>query len=144
MVIRKIKDDTLPKEMIEIKYHPDHIEAIKLIESIEASQHVLMGYQEDISYPITFHDFYYAESIDDKVILYTKSDSYTSSYKLYQLEELHPDLVRVHKSMIVNLTKIKAFKTTINAKLEAMLDNGEKIEINRTYVKTLKERMHRI
>jgi DNA-binding LytR/AlgR family response regulator len=142
MIIKKTKDQHLPKDMIEIKYNPDDDQALKLINQIESSQGHLIGYHEETIYPILFNDLYYAESIDDKVILYTKNDSFTSSYRLYQLEEMDDHFIRIHKSMVVNIKKIKAFRSTINAKLEAQLDNHERIEINRTYVKALKERMH--
>jgi DNA-binding LytR/AlgR family response regulator len=141
MIIKKIKDIQCHKDIIEIKYHPDNIDANLLIESVEKAQSVLIGYHNDTAFPISYMDIYYAESIDDKVIIYTKKESFTSSYRLYQLEDMHLDFVRIHKSMVVNIKKIRAFKTTINAKIEALLDNNEKIEINRTYVKALKERM---
>ena len=46
--------------------------------------------------------------------------------------------LRVNKSMILNVTKIREFKSLLNGRMEAVLDNSERIEISRNYVPALK------
>lgn len=43
--------------------------------------------------------------------------------------------------MILNIYKIKGFKSQINGRLEALLLNGERVEVSRKYVKELKYRL---
>lgn len=141
MKISIITDDQLNPDQVEIRLHPSNQEQMSLKKMIEAQYHPLIGYQDDQVIKLISQDIYYIEVIDDKVILYTKKETYTSKYRLYALEDQYPSFVRIHKSMIVNIDKIRSFKSCLNAKIEAQLDNGETIEINRTYVKALKERI---
>ncbi|MBP5728429.1 MAG: LytTR family transcriptional regulator DNA-binding domain-containing protein, partial [Clostridia bacterium] len=61
--------------------------------------------------------------------------------KLYELEELmqHKSLLRVSKSMIVNLMKITSVRPALNGRFSAVLKNGEEIIISRKYVPSLKQ-----
>ncbi|MBM3909964.1 MAG: LytTR family transcriptional regulator DNA-binding domain-containing protein, partial [Firmicutes bacterium] len=49
--------------------------------------------------------------------------------------------VRVNKSTILNLHVLKSFRPLLNSKLEAMLDNGDLLEISRMYVKVIKTKL---
>ena len=49
--------------------------------------------------------------------------------------------VRVSKSMVLNIKKIKSVKTAENARMNAALLNGEQVVISRSYVKDLKKRL---
>ena len=141
MKISIVFDESLNKDQVEIHVHPQKSDQQALIQLIESQYQTLNGYQDDRLVRLKYRDIYYMEAIDEKVILYTKDQTYTSKYRLYQLEDIYPSFIRIHKSMIVNVEKIKSFRSLLNAKLEAQLDNGEKVEINRTYVFALKERM---
>ena len=61
--------------------------------------------------------------------------------KLYEVEEIlaHRDFIRISKSVIVNLDKIKSVTPMLNCRLEAILQNSEKIIISRQYVPELKK-----
>lgn len=47
--------------------------------------------------------------------------------------------VRVSKSVILNVNKIKSLAPAFGGRYEALLKNGEKIIISRQYVSSLKE-----
>ena len=49
--------------------------------------------------------------------------------------------LRISKSMIVNLKKIKTVKSDLSGRMEATMLNGEKIVISRNYVKEIKRRL---
>ena len=86
---------------------------------------------------------YYAESVDNKTFLYTKDKVFESKQRLYELDEVldNSDFLRVSKSVILNLSKIKSLNPALNGRFEASLDNGEKVIISRQYVGDLKKRL---
>ena len=86
-------------------------------------------------------DLFYAESVDDRLFLYTAADSYEIRMKLYELEDLlkNKSFLRVSKSMIVNLMKITSVRPALNGRFSAILKNGEEIIISRKYVPALKQ-----
>jgi len=88
-------------------------------------------------------DIYYVETVNNKSFLYGETRVYESKLKLYELEELlhHNDFLRVGKSLILNLNKLKSFAPVLSGRLEAVLSNGERVTISRQYVGVLKERL---
>lgn len=58
------------------------------------------------------------------------------------LENLDPDqFKRIHKSTIVNLHMIKAFKSRNNGDYDVLLNDGTSLRLSRNYVKPIKELM---
>ena len=86
-------------------------------------------------------DLFYAESVDDRVFLYTASDSYEIRMKLYELEDLlkNKRFLRISKSMLVNLMKISSVRPALNGRFSAILKNDEEVIISRKYVPALKQ-----
>ena len=62
---------------------------------------------------------------------------------MYILEQTLTDrnFVRVSKSFLVNIAHISFIKPMLNSKLKLIMGNKDVVEVNRTYVKTFKERM---
>ena len=85
-------------------------------------------------------EIFYIETVDNKTFLYCESNIYESKQKLYELEELKmSDFLRISKSAIINLSKVKTLIPSISGRLEAILINGEKVVISRQYVNELKK-----
>ena len=85
---------------------------------------------------------YYIESVDKRTYIYTKGDCYESRDRLYELEEkLGIYYVRISKSMIVNLRKIQNVSSEPGGRMVAVLLNGERVIISRSYVKEIKRRL---
>ncbi len=113
--------------------------AINILENGEAS---ILGYKDQQMVPLNVSQIYYIESVDEKSFAYTKNDCYEIKYKLYELEEmLDWRFLRMSKSLIGNIRKIKNVKGIENARLCAILLNDEKIVISRSYVKDLKKKL---
>ena len=85
---------------------------------------------------------YYIESVDKRTYVYTKDDCYESPDRLYELEEkLGTYYARISKSMIVNLRKIRNVSAEPGGRMVAVLLNGERAIISRSYVKEVKRRL---
>jgi Response regulator of the LytR/AlgR family len=125
------------------------IRAEKKTDEIQAAMELLEGGKrkipllrdgETILVPIA--NFYYIESVDKRTFVYTKAGCFESRQRLYELEEdLGAFFLRISKSMIVNLKKIKGVKSDLSGRMEATLLNDEKIVISRSYVKEIKRRL---
>jgi len=101
---------------------------------------MLIAYIDSEVHWINPSDVFYIEAVDRKVFLYCEKEVYESKQKLYELEELDIDgFVRISKSTIANIHKIKAFIPSLSGNAEAVLTNKERIVISRRYMSSLKE-----
>ena len=68
---------------------------------------------------------------------------YEIKARLYELEDKlsNTTFVRISKSVIANLRKLKSIKRTKGSRLEADLSNGEKLIVSRQYVGTIKDKL---
>ena len=125
------------------------IKAVNETDDIKAAMEILEGGVKKLALlkdgktvllEISF--IYYIESVDKRTFVYTKENCYESKLRLYELEEsLGSYFLRISKSMIVNLKKIKSVKSDLSGRMEASMLNGEKIVISRSYVKEIKRRL---
>jgi len=88
-------------------------------------------------------DVLYIESVDKQCFVYTSEDVYETNLKLYELEEMLDEagFFRNAKSQIINIAKIKSLCPDFGGRIEAVMDNGEKVMISRQYAKQFKERV---
>lgn len=63
--------------------------------------------------------------------------------KLYQVEELSEmfPFMRISKSMIINLDKIRHISPALGGRFEALLENDEKVIISRQFVPIFKDKL---
>lgn len=101
------------------------------------------GHDEHGISMITASDIYYFESVDKKVFAYCSQSVYEVKEKLYQVEELSEmfPFMRISKSMIINLDKIRHISHALGGRFEALLENDEKVIISRQYVPILKDKL---
>ena len=125
------------------------IHAVTLTEEIQNAVDILeknkrsipvMNSEETIMCPLD--RVYYFESVDKRTFVYTKDKCYETKYRLYELEKMIPyDFFRCSKAMIINIKKIASVKAEFNARMRAVLLNGEEVVISRNYVKDLKGKL---
>ena len=109
---------------------------------LENGEQIIMGYKDGESIPCPISRIYYIETVDDKCFAYTKDDCIEIRSRLYEIEKnLDFRFFRCSKSMLCNIRKIKSVKAETNARMRAVLLNGEVILITRSYVKEMKKRL---
>ena len=135
---RKIPENE--PETVEIRYHWITDEIQEIVSFVKSRQGQLSATRDGQRFEVPVMDLFYAESVDDRVFLYTAADSYEIRMKLYGLEDLlkSKSFLRISKSMIVNLMKISSVRPALNGRFSAVLKNGEEIIISRKYVPELK------
>lgn len=136
-------------ELIEDKESILHVQVVypvmntnvqQLVERIKALDIKITVDDEKKSSCLSVHDIYYIESLERKTFIYTKDKVFRTNKKLYQLVEEYRDLsfVQINKSCLLNINVLVHVKTLFNSRLEATLDNGEKLIITRTYIPKVK------
>ena len=130
----------LPETEVEIRYAEMNAQVRNLSKRIEQSEQYLYGEENGRQYRIRLHDIFYAESVDRRTFIYTKTTVFRSELKLYQLLNrlADTDFVQVSKSCILNIGVLENIKTLFNSRMEGTLVNGEKITISRTYISAIK------
>ena len=136
--VRKIPENE--PEMMEIRYHWITDEVREIVSFVKSRQGQISAMQDGKRFEVPVADLFYAESVDNRVFLYTAAESYETRLKLYELEDILKEktFLRISKSMIVNLMKITSVRPALNGRFSAILKNGEEILISRKYVPALK------
>lgn len=130
-------------ELVEIKCHEVDGRVKEIVAFIKSREGQIEGSIDGNTYEIPVVDILYAEGVDNRVFLYSSKKVYETKKKLYELEELLEDkhFVRVSKSIILNLVKVRAIKPALNGRFMAVLSGGEQVIISRKYVPVLKEKL---
>jgi DNA-binding LytR/AlgR family response regulator len=130
----------LQETEVEIRYAEMNSQVQSLAKRFEQSEQYLYGEEHGQHYRILIDDIYYAESVDRKTFIYTKSAVFRSELKLYQLLDKlkNTNFVQISKFCILNINVLDNIKTLFNSRIEGTLANGEKITISRTYIPTIK------
>lgn len=91
---------------------------------------------------LSLEEIFYFESVDERTFVYSRTAVYACDYKLYEVEDKigKCGFARISKSVVVNIRKIKLIKPQLNGRFEAILDNGERLIVNRHYVSALKQK----
>ncbi len=117
----------------------DILNAIDLLENGSGGIRVI---RDKSTFFCRLTQIYYIESVDKRTYVYTKGDCYESRDRLYELEDkLGMYYARISKSMIVNLRKIQNVSAEPGGRMVAVLLNGERVIISRSYVKEMKRRL---
>jgi DNA-binding LytR/AlgR family response regulator len=127
--------------IIRCKQVDEHL--LKLVYALKACQEKLTVTRGADILQVMPSEVFYFEAVDNKVFLYLEKDVYETKQKLYELEERFrgTDFVRVSKSVILNLSKVKSLSPAFNGRFEATMKNGEKVIVSRQYVPVLKEKL---
>ncbi len=91
-------------------------------------------------------DIYYIESVEKQVFVYTSDKVYRTELFLYQFVKklYHFGFEQISKSCILNLNTMVSVKAIFNSKMEALLENGEKVIISRNFIPAIKKRLEKM
>lgn len=86
-------------------------------------------------------DILYFETVDERTFLYTENAVLDVKLRLYEIEEKLSSggFLRISKSVVVNLNRVKSLRPQLNRTILATLDNGERLIISRSYAKRLRD-----
>ncbi len=142
MDIKVELDKNLSENEIIVKCREENKIVKNILEYVKSNLETIVVSNDDQIYKVTILDILYFDSVDNKTFVYLEDNVYTCELKLYEIEGTlyKNEFIRISKSCILNLNALKSVKRTINGRLIATLKNGEEVVINRSYVKSFKER----
>lgn len=93
--------------------------------------------------PVSPRCILWAETVEDKVFVYTADAIYRAPFSLAALELRWgaAGLFRCAKSAVVNLNAVQCLRSRPGGRIEALLPTGEKILISRRYAPALRAKL---
>ncbi|MDD2259158.1 MAG: LytTR family DNA-binding domain-containing protein [Bacilli bacterium] len=132
----------IPSDKVGIILDDNNFEKLKpILEYLALKNSKVMFQTVDGWVQLNVSRILFLESFKDDIQVHLiGNEHYMIKQPLYQLEEILKPyyFVRIGKSFIVSVSKIKYIKTTINAKLDLELINGVHLEVSRSFVKKFK------
>ncbi|MDE7020053.1 MAG: LytTR family transcriptional regulator DNA-binding domain-containing protein [Lachnospiraceae bacterium] len=124
----------------------------QIIDTVNAERPVLYGRAADEDLDdgdivlLDPKEIYYMDFVERRLFAYTKDGVFRVKSSLASCEEQlwNYGFVRVSKSNLINIYKIKQLKPDLNMRVFALFDNGERICINRNYRKKFHEYLIRM
>jgi DNA-binding LytR/AlgR family response regulator len=131
----------VPTDKVGIIVSEDNVEQIKkILELMALEKRTIILETTEGWVQLDALEMTYLESFGDEIYMHTTHESQRIRQPLYQLEEmLKPyGFVRIGKSFIVNMNKIRYIRTGFNAKLDLELIDGTHLEVSRSFVNAFK------
>ena len=101
----------------------------KVLANLRALDLKLTGAKDGQTHILDASHVLYIDTVDKKTFLYTKSEVYETSLRLYELEESlsASNFFRASKSSIINFGKIKSLRSDIDGRIIVTMENNEKL-----------------
>ena len=113
--------------------------AMSILENDESNGLLAVKKDSDIAL-LKYDDIFMFRVENKQVNVFTKDYDYIIKKPLYQIEEnLNSDFVRISKTTIVNLKKIKRVAPSLRGMMFIELKNGLKDNISRKYLPNFKQ-----
>lgn len=146
MKIQSIWKDNFPKDMIEIRSHPDNKVIVHQLKSRMEQVKTLMVLDEakNIKVKMNIDNIECIETYAhvSRVYVGNEGRSYVLQRRLKELDYLSKDgMQRINNSTILNLKAIKSFEAISNARLAVTTINNKKYIVSRYYAKEMKEQL---
>lgn len=144
MKLIKTKEKDLKENYLELHYDTIDDETNAVLERLRDTLRYIEGTFEDKKITIALTDIFYIETVDRKTFAYTKDMCVEIKEALREILEEYSKIgfVRISKSAIVNIYKIKKLQGDINMRVIIFLKNDEKLVMNRSYKNEFYERLN--
>lgn len=144
MKLIKTKEKDLKENYLELHYDIVDEETTAVLERLRDTLRYIEGTYEDKKVTIALTDIFYIETVDRKTFAYTKDSCVEIKEALRDILEEYSKIgfVRISKSAIVNIYKIKKLQGDINMRVIIFLKNDEKLVMNRSYKNEFYERLN--
>lgn len=124
-----------------IKYSQKDKQVHRIIDFLQSFDMQIKCIGDNAERMINILDIYYIESVDKKTFVYLENAVYRTDFRLYQLKSRLQTygFVQISKSCILNINVLDSIRPLFNSRMEAALKNGEKVNINRSYLNDVKK-----
>ncbi|MDH5476247.1 MAG: LytTR family transcriptional regulator DNA-binding domain-containing protein [Cyclobacteriaceae bacterium] len=118
------------------------IDTLNQDKKAQYSAHIFVQKSEKLL-NLAVEDIIHLEASGDYSIISATNDQFVCSTGISKLaEKLDPSIfIRIHRSTIININKLKEIEKHFNGGLVVKMENGKTFPVSRTYTKALKGRM---
>ena len=90
---------------------------------------------------ISIADILYIESVEKRTFIYTAGSVFGADCRLYEIEArlARRGIIRISKSCLMNIAVLESIRRLANSRLEAVLENGMRLIVSRTYLKGIRD-----
>ena len=90
---------------------------------------------------VPFSDILYIESVGKDVYVHSNNKKYTTTTRIYVLEQNLPSelFLRISNSVIISRNSIKRIRPGLSQKFYLTLENGDSVDVTRTYYYKFKD-----
>ena len=128
------------REKVTVQYVSLNDRQLYAIDILRSNEY-LTAYQHSAVLQLPLDDIYYFESVEGRTFAYSKDNVYEMKARLIKLEKQWENLfIRVSRTILLNWTRIICLRPMVNSRLEAELDNGEKVVVSRQFIPPLKNK----
>lgn len=140
MKINKERDTSCTDIEVTVRYPHEDKRVHQILSFLHSVDMQIPCENDGVARMVSAAEIYYIESVDKRTFIYLKKAVYRTDYRLYQLMEDLRDygFVQISKSCILNINVLDGIKPLLNSRMEATLKNGEKVYINRNYLRDVK------
>lgn len=141
MKIKEAQDLSCNEIEVTIKYQKKDGQVHRIIDFLQSFDMQIKCIDENAKRMINILDIYYIESVDKQTFVYLEHAVYRTDFRLYQLKNKLQayGFVQISKSCILNINALDSIRPLFNSRMEATLKNGEKVNINRSYLSGVKK-----
>lgn len=146
MRLIKTKEENIEENYLELHYDKIDEETNAVLDRLRDTLRYIEGTFEDKKVTIALTDIFYIETVDRKTFAYTKDMCVEVKEALRDIIEEFSNIgfVRISKSAVVNIYKIKKLQGDINMRVIIYLKNDEKLIMNRSYRNDFYDRLNEL
>ena len=124
--------------------HNNMNDEVRQVDQLLCGRKVLTGKKENESRLIMPEEVFYLEIVERKLYVYLEKEVWQLEGGLQEVTDDYEKygLVRISKSMAVNIGKVKNITSDINARIRLRLLNNEVVIMNRAYRKNFYQRLN--
>lgn len=146
MRLIKTKEESIEENYLELHYDKIDEETNAVLDRLRDTLRYIEGTFEEKKVTIALTDIFYIETVDRKTFAYTKDMCVEVKEALRDIIEEFSNIgfVRISKSAVVNIYKIKKLQGDINMRVIIYLKNDEKLVMNRSYRNDFYDRLNKL
>ena len=146
MKLIKIKEENIDENYLELHYVRLDEETNAVLDRLRDTLRYIEGTVDDRKMTVALTDIFYIETVDRKTFAYTKDMCLEIKEALRDIIEEFANIgfVRISKSAVVNIYKIKRLQGDLNMRVIIYLKNDEKLIMNRSYRNEFYERLNKL
>ena len=141
VLVHRIPEGEEEYAALYVEKESPHIERLTdYIEKERYLQTVLLGRLGERTYRISSREISYVETIEGTVYIHAGEKIFENNKRLYELERiLPPSFLRVSRSVLMNLEKVRIYSPLPNGLMKAGMRSGEEVYISRKYLRELRD-----